>query len=139
MSDLTAKEQRRIYDAEYYRKNREKKLLQVAEYSRKNPEKRRALRNSEKAMASKVAYVARYPEKIRAKNAVSHEVRCGRMKRLPCRVCGATKIEGHHPDYTNELEVIWLCQSHHKRLHSKRKNLEATFQGDLDITRFHLN
>jgi hypothetical protein len=30
------------------------------------------------------------------------------------------RTEGHHEDYAKPLEVIWLCQSHHQRLHAKR-------------------
>lgn len=131
-------EKRRMYQREYYRKNRVKKLSMVAEYSRKNPEKRRALRNSEKGRATKASYVSRNPEKIKAKNAVSHEIRHDRMKRLPCKVCGENVVEGHHPDYSMALAVIWLCRPHHKKLHSNRKNNGATAQGDLDIARTFL-
>ena len=35
-----------------------------------------------------------------------------------CRSSG--KLHGHHPDYRNCLEVIWLCPTCHRRLHAKR-------------------
>lgn len=35
-----------------------------------------------------------------------------------CRSLG--KLHGHHPDYKNSLEVIWLCPTCHTRLHAKR-------------------
>jgi hypothetical protein len=34
----------------------------------------------------------------------------------PCEVCGATKVEKHHPDYSKPLEVRWLCREHHLAL-----------------------
>lgn len=29
------------------------------------------------------------------------------------------QLEGHHPDYSKPLEVIWLCIRHHTDLHLK--------------------
>jgi len=47
------------------------------------------------------------------------ELRAGRMKRLPCSVCGCEKSEAHHPNYSKPLEVIWLCKKHHEKEHHK--------------------
>ena len=132
---------RRIYDAEYYRKNREKRLAQTTEYSRKNREKKLIdgakyrTANFEKLKVARIAYAVRNPEKIRAKSTIGKEVKSGRMKRLPCKVCGTARVDGHHPNYSEQLSVIWLCPSHHKRIHSYRKNEKATLQGDLKFAR----
>ena len=40
-------------------------------------------------------------------------IKLGVIKKMPCRVCGDGKSQAHHPDYTQPLEVVWLCQSHH--------------------------
>lgn len=41
-----------------------------------------------------------------------------------CSKCGSNKnIEAHHPDYSKPYEVVWLCASHHKELHSEAKCL----------------
>lgn len=41
------------------------------------------------------------------------------LKRKPCEYpdCSTEKTEAHHYDYTEPLEVIWLCIKHHKKLH----------------------
>ena len=44
-------------------------------------------------------------------------IKSGKIKRQPCEICGDKKSDGHHPDYKNPLEVIWLCRIHHAELH----------------------
>jgi hypothetical protein len=34
-------------------------------------------------------------------------------------VCGAKKSVAHHEDYKKPLDVIWLCQEHHKAVHMR--------------------
>lgn len=62
--------------------------------------------------------IERHPEKYKARTAVSNAVRDGRLTRLPCVVCGDPKSEGHHHDYAKPLDVIWLCNLHHREQHS---------------------
>ena len=45
---------------------------------------------------------------------VSYAVRTGKIKKLPCKVCGYEIVEAHHEDYSKPLEVIWLCREHHR-------------------------
>jgi hypothetical protein len=45
-------------------------------------------------------------------------VRAGRIERKPCEICGDTKVEGHHHDYTKPLDVRWLCVKHHRECHA---------------------
>jgi len=59
----------------------------------------------------------RFPERAAARYKVSNAIRDGRLKRLPCLVCGDT-AEAHHPDYSRPLDVMWLCQPHHKETHA---------------------
>ena len=102
-------------------------------YQRKTPEQRRAwiaLRDPERVRARERARSrtarkrasiersqARYPHKLLARKMVRAAVVAGRLVRQPCAVCGATKVEGHHPDYTKPLEVEWLCRRHHTLRH----------------------
>lgn len=50
---------------------------------------------------------------------VAGAIRKGTLERKPCAVCGTTKkVQAHHPDYRQPLEVIWLCQTHHLKVHA---------------------
>ncbi len=57
---------------------------------------------------------AKYPERRKARVMVGNAIRDGRLKRLPCEVCGDPKSEAHHPDYSKPLDVRWLCLRHHR-------------------------
>jgi len=58
------------------------------------------------------------PIKVNARNRVRSDVHEGRMIKLPCEVCGNTKSQGHHEDYSKPLKVKWLCAKHHKEVHN---------------------
>lgn len=61
-----------------------------------------------------------YPEKYKARTAVSNAVRSGRLVKQPCRECGSTlKVEGHHPDYSKPLDIVWLCDGCHHAEHQR--------------------
>ena len=47
--------------------------------------------------------------------------RRGKLVPSPCEKCGGTeKIEMHHPDYANPLEVHWLCRPCHLNFHAEK-------------------
>ena len=75
--------------------------------------------NNEKARESRKKWNENNKEKIKAHKRLETAVCNGSLKRLPCEVCGDIKSQAHHPDYSKPLEVIWLCQLHHKQLHAK--------------------
>ncbi len=56
--------------------------------------------------------------KVAARRAVGHAVARGTITPGPCEVCGQ-KAEAHHDDYSEPLEVRWLCRPHHAQLHRK--------------------
>lgn len=62
-------------------------------------------------------YAATFPQRKKANTAVGNAVRDGRLKKQPCWVCGE-KAVAHHPDYDRPLDVVWLCQPHHKQAHA---------------------
>lgn len=57
------------------------------------------------------------PERTAVAKIASAAVKRGILKRQPCHVCGAEKVEAHHTHYSHPLEVVWLCRSHHVQLH----------------------
>jgi len=70
--------------------------------------------------------IARYPERVAARNAVNSAIRAGTLLREPCRDCGTTEdIQGHHEDYSKPLDVIWLCRSCHRELHERQDMKKA--------------
>jgi hypothetical protein len=62
----------------------------------------------------------RYPDKAKARYALSNAVRDGKIERWPCEVCGA-RAEAHHPHYGEPLLVTWLCKTHHTQAHALLK------------------
>jgi hypothetical protein len=45
----------------------------------------------------------------------------GKLRQKPCRHCGESKSERHHPDYARPLYVIWLCRPCHLKLHANKR------------------
>lgn len=67
----------------------------------------------------RAAHQERYPEKYKARTAVSNAVRDGRLVKRPCESCGVDKAQAHHEDYSRPLDVQWLCFACHCRAHGK--------------------
>lgn len=63
-------------------------------------------------------WTANYPGRRKAVNAVNNAVRDGRLRKMPCWVCGELEVEAHHPSYSMPLDVVWLCVPHHRQLHA---------------------
>lgn len=72
----------------------------------------------EKAVKFNQKYRRLYPEKYKARTAVFNAVATGKLKKLPCEICGAT-AEAHHTDYSKPLTVQWLCRKHHEAEHKE--------------------
>jgi hypothetical protein len=52
-----------------------------------------------------------------ARNMAARAIRSGKLKRLPCEVCGNLKSHAHHDDYSKPLDVRFLCDPHHREHH----------------------
>jgi len=77
---------------------------------------------------AKKAWINRNPEKREAHTILEYAVKSGKIKKLPCEVCGSIKrIHGHHNDYNKPLEVIWLCPKHHKEYHKTNADCFEAF------------
>jgi hypothetical protein len=58
-------------------------------------------------------------ERNRVRRKTTYAVRTGKLVRKPCEVCGAEKVEAHHRDYRDHLNVKWLCRKHHRAEHKR--------------------
>ena len=61
------------------------------------------------------------PAAVAATDRLNRAVRRGAVLRASCcqvAGCTATKVVGHHPDYDDPLDVLWMCRTHHRRLHN---------------------
>lgn len=99
----------RANDQARYRRDKPKRLALAREWTAKNREKARALSHANRR---------KWPEKVNARAAVQRAVNDGRLVRQPCRDCGNPKTQGHHPDYSKPLDVVWLCTTHHAEEHT---------------------
>lgn len=135
------------YRQEYYLKHKDRIINQVKKYYKEHFEKRAiqkkkwADRNREKLVEYRKNYYAKYYRtkkgreilinaskkyrknnryKVLAHYAIRAAIRNGEItKPVYCSSCKSTilKIQGHHEDYSNPLDVIWLCHSCHVKLH----------------------
>lgn len=111
------------------RTNREKNLAQHQAYDRARSnlphrvDARAAYGTTATGTAAlaraKSSYLQRHPDRRKANTAVRVAIRDGKLQRDPCWACGEVKVEGHHPDYSLPLDVIWLCKKHHQQLHNE--------------------
>lgn len=59
-----------------------------------------------------------------ARRKINYAVKTGKLiKPSTCSHCNIkTNLDGHHPDYSKPLEVIWLCRGCHGKEHRKYAN-----------------
>ncbi len=79
----------------------------------------------------------RNPEKYKAHRMVANALKKGDLITSPC-FCGEEKVEAHHDDYSQPLNVRWLCRKHHMALHTeinierrKKEFLEKTYYNNV--------
>ena len=110
------KDEKRRYQREWWIKNGQKiKQNYKREYDRKY--KVRARKNG---LVGATDYRQKNSEKVKAHDALNHAVKSGKVKRLPCEICGEKRkyrVHAHHDNYAKPLEVRWLCVVHHKEIH----------------------
>ena len=74
-----------------------------------------------------------HPEAVRAADKVRYAIKTGKLKKPKyCQSCGVEQLlDGHHEDYTEPLEVVWLCRWCHVDLHQYRGAYEGNHRRDL--------
>ncbi|MEE8143243.1 MAG: hypothetical protein V3T77_09090, partial [Planctomycetota bacterium] len=71
------------------------------------------------ALANTRKYYKRHPKKVEAWNTFKVAIRSGSVVRPnTCEKCGVEcRPEGHHPDYSRPLEVVFVCRRCHVAIH----------------------
>ena len=73
----------------------------------------------------KKAAAARYQRdriKCNARVKVWQALKTGKLTKGPCSNCGSNiRVQAHHENYDQPLEVMWLCTTCHVGLHRKLK------------------
>ncbi|HZX14944.1 MAG TPA: hypothetical protein VFF49_11170 [Thermodesulfobacteriota bacterium] len=61
-----------------------------------------------------------HPEAFKAYCKVAYALKIGKLvKPKKCSRCNReSRLSAHHEDYLKPLDVIWLCSSCHKKIHS---------------------
>lgn len=127
---------KKIYVAEWQRKNREKRLEQSRSWYERNLEKARemSLQATRKYLSTEHGrkkrtqrgneWEKKNPEKRRVHDRTMYAVETGKLIRPnECSTCQKKCIHhAHHEDYNKPMDVIWLCSSCHFYLHHKSKH-----------------
>ena len=100
----------------YYKENKSRLLSNQLEHNREY-----SRRETTKKLKLQSAHRMRelYPEKFKARDTARNAIKTGKLEKQPCEVCEEPKAEMHHNDYSEPLEVRWLCQLHHRELEGR--------------------
>lgn len=112
-------ERRRSSDKLWKLKNTAKVKGYRKKYAQHSAQFAREWRKRNKAHAAQYRRGIR-KEQRRAWDLLNRAISAGKLIRPgTCSKCKVSCIpEGHHPDYSAALNVIWLCKSCHKATHS---------------------
>lgn len=130
----------------YYRKNKERVLKYGRDYRTNHPERVRStqkkiyysrtpedwkrvkenaarFKKTEKAKEWNRKYRALKKYEAKARWILNNAVRDKLIVRPErCQICNREeKVEGHHSDYDNPLQVVWVCQECHRNIHKPLK------------------
>jgi len=64
-------------------------------------------------------YRKRYPNKYKAHIKVKSAIKSENLIKKPCEVCEEERVDAHHDDYLNQLNVRWLCRQCHADWHKE--------------------
>lgn len=103
---------------ELTRRSRAARIEHYREYDRARGKLPHRIANT---IAQTKKWYAEDKRRMKCHNAVHRALRNGSLVPKDCAVCGSEKSVAHHEDYDKPLDVIWLCQAHHKQLHAKMK------------------
>jgi hypothetical protein len=106
------------YSAEWWREYRANNAERLRAYKRQYDAKRYKTHN-ESELARRYRWKANKPDGHKAHLVVFRAIKRGELLRQPCEICGGSRVDAHHDDYSKPLEVRWLCPVHHAARHRK--------------------
>jgi len=125
---MTPEERKRRDQRKYAKTEKGRAVNRKADRKYANSKRGRAVkkryRKTEKYLAAHREYQRKYrertKEKKKANNALNNAIRDGHIERPgECSSCGKKCMpDGHHSDYSQPLNVKWLCRTCHVELHS---------------------
>ena len=105
----------------FYDKKRELQRYICRSCNTKRVRKYRATPNGkERTILAIKRSEARYPGKQAARAKLNYAIKMGEVKKpKKCQItaCPETKIQGHHPSYSNAKFAVFLCTDHHRAFH----------------------
>lgn len=108
----------------YQKRNKEKVNASHREWYDKNREAEREKRKERPEPRRKWAKEYFKKDDVKARHRINkmvyYALKKGKLiKPEKCMICNSNeyRIEAHHPDYEKPLEVIWLCQKCHIKIH----------------------
>lgn len=130
---------RKEYNKQYYQKTKERdreyRERMSKRYDEEHPEQKRA-RSSKWSKNNRDAINKRRKEWrhenpliASAHNKMQRAASTGKIKSPErCSGCGEPKLRlhGHHEDYGKPLDVVWYCNSCHRKIHSKKEKVKCT-------------
>ena len=104
-------------------------------YNRQHKQKLKELGVWGKHRGNRTAQSQRYRDKYSFKNNANqalYRAMCKNTIKKPdtCEICHKKtdkerEISGHHIDYSKRLEVVWVCQNCHNKLHNRKGGLNG--------------
>jgi hypothetical protein len=75
-------------------------------------------------------YRRKFPERQVAYNAVARAIASEKLRRPECcHGCGSVaRVQAHHENYLEPLNVVWLCQKCHSKHHHVRNALSGDWR-----------
>ena len=96
--------------------NHSKKGIAARKKYRQKLEKTEAYKVKKRIQKKK--YKVHNKRKAAAHKAVARALKNGKLIKEPCCLCDNPETFGHHENYENWLDVIWLCCECHNNLHN---------------------
>lgn len=116
---------------ERVRAHREKNLEKIRAYDRRRGKEPKRKKHNAEEMKKRNQEVQGYRA---AHSALTRAVRNGTVyKPGACQVCGKKcRTEAHHKDYTDKLNVVWLCRQCHSQYHQGKTERARAIQKAVD-------